>query len=89
MKLHRHVRDAQPGQPAGRLGENPVERLEHPLDRGPAVRAVAGQPDRHRDHVLADINRGAPLIHHLHACLLGQETMTRAPPAEPARNQGD
>jgi hypothetical protein len=84
--LHRHVRDALLRQPPGRLREHSIERLEHPLDRGPAIRAVAGQPDRHRDHVLADINRGAPLIYHLHACLLGGTTMTRAPPAEPAGN---
>jgi hypothetical protein len=69
-RLHRHVRHAQPGQPAGRLRQHPVERLVHPLDRGPAIRAVTGQPDRHRNHVLAHVDRGAPLIHHLHACLL-------------------
>jgi hypothetical protein len=65
--FHRHVRDAQRHQPAGRLGEHPVKRLERPLDRLPAIRAVAGQPDRHRDHVLAHVNRGTPLINHLHA----------------------
>jgi hypothetical protein len=68
--LHRHVRDAQPGQPPGRLGEHPVKRLERALDRAPAARPVTGHPDRHRDHVLAHIDRGAPLIQHLHACLL-------------------
>jgi len=37
------------------------------------VRPVAGQPDRHRDHVLAHVDRRAPLIQHLHACLLPAE----------------
>jgi hypothetical protein len=36
--------------------------------RDPAVRPVTGQPDRHHDHVLTDINPRAPLIEHLHAC---------------------
>jgi hypothetical protein len=65
--LHRHVGDAQPGQPPGGLGQHPVERLERPLDDLPAIRPVTGQPDRDRDHVLAHVNRGAPLIQHLHA----------------------
>jgi hypothetical protein len=76
--FHRHVRDAQPGQPPGRLGQHPVKRLERPLDRGPAVRPVAGQPDRHRDPVLAHVHRGAPLIQHLHACLLPEGRYLRA-----------
>ena len=76
--LHRHVRDTQPGQPAGRLGEHPVKRLERALDRAPAVRPVPGHPDRHRDHVLAHIDRGAPLIQHLHACLLPERRYLRA-----------
>ena len=80
------MRDTQPGQPPGRLREHPVERLEHPLDSRPAVRAITGQPDRDRDDVLADIDRGAPLIHHLHACLLGKGPR-HAPPAESAGNQ--
>ena len=61
---------SQPGQPPGRLGQHPVERLERPLDRGPAVRPVPGQPDRHRDHVLAHIHRRAPLIQHPHPASL-------------------
>ena len=69
-RLHGHVGHPQRGQPPGGLGQYPVKRLERPLDRRPAIRAVTGQPDRHRDHVLAHINRGAPLIQHLHACLL-------------------
>jgi hypothetical protein len=66
--LHRHVGDPQRGKPPGRLPQHPVERLEGALDRLPAVRPAAGQPDRHRDHVLADINRGAPPVQDLHAC---------------------
>jgi hypothetical protein len=77
-RLHRHMRNAQPGQPAGRLREHPVKRLERPLDRAPAVRPVPGQPDRHRDHVLAHVDRGAPLIQHLHACLLPEPRYLRA-----------
>ena len=66
--LHRHMRDPQRGKPPGRLAEHSVERLEGALDRLPAVRPVTGQPDRYRDHVLADIDRGAPLVQDLHAC---------------------
>jgi hypothetical protein len=76
--LHRHVRDTQPGQPPGRLAQHPVKRLEGPLDRGPAVRTVAGPPDRHRDHVLAHVDRGAPLIQHLHVCLPPERRYLRA-----------
>jgi hypothetical protein len=85
-RLHRHMGDPERAHPAGRLREHAVEGLEHPLDRDPAVGAVTGQPDRHRNHVLAHVDRGAPLIHHLHACLLGELAMTRAQPAEPAGN---
>jgi hypothetical protein len=67
--LHRHMGDSQRGKPPGRLAENTVERLEGALARRPAVRAVAGQPDRHRDHVLASTGRGAPLVQNLHASL--------------------
>jgi hypothetical protein len=73
-RLHRHVRDAQRDQPPGRLGQHPAELLELALDRLPAVRPVTGQPDRHRDHVLAHVDRRAPLIQHLHACLPGSVT---------------
>jgi hypothetical protein len=66
--LHRHVRDPQRDQPPRRLAQHPVKRLERPLDHLPAIRPVTGQPDRHRDHVLADIDRRAPLIQDLHAC---------------------
>ena len=66
--LHRHMGDPLGGKPPGRLPEHPIERLEGALDRLPAARSVAGQPDRHRDHVLADVNRRAPLIQNLHAC---------------------
>jgi hypothetical protein len=83
-RLHRHVGDAQRGQPPGRLREHPVKRLERPLDGLPSVRPVTGQPDRDRDHVLAHVDRGAPLIQHLHACLLParREIPARTPPAE-------
>jgi hypothetical protein len=64
--LHRHMGDPQRGQPPGRLPQHPVERLEGPLDRLPAIGPVTGQPDRHRDHVLAGINRGAPLLQDPH-----------------------
>jgi hypothetical protein len=76
--LHRHMGDPQRDQPPGRLTQHPVKRLERPLDDLPAVRPVTGQPDRHRDHVLADIHRRAPLIDHPHACLLAQEPSRRA-----------
>jgi hypothetical protein len=66
--LHRHMGDSQRDQPPGRLGQHPVERLEGALDRDPAARPVTGHPDRHRDHVLADIDRRASLIQNLHAC---------------------
>src|SRR6266536_6579959 len=58
----------------------PVERLERPLDDLPAIRPVTGQPDRDRDHVLAHVNRGAPLIQHLHAlpALCRGDTSTHA-----------
>jgi hypothetical protein len=75
---HRHVRDPQRAHPPGRLGQHPVKRLERPLDGDPAVRPVTGQPDRHRDHVLAHVDRGAPLIQHLHACLLPERRCLRA-----------
>jgi len=66
-RLHRHMGNPQRRQPPGRLGQHPIERLEGPLDRLPPVRPVPGQPDRHRDHVLAHINRGAPLVQDPHA----------------------
>ena len=68
-RLHRHMGDAHRDQPPGRLGEHPVEGLERPLDRDPAIQPVTGQPDCHRDHVLAHVNRCAPLVKNLHACL--------------------
>jgi hypothetical protein len=71
-RLHRHVRDPQRRQPPGRLPQHTVKRLERALARRPAIRPVAGQPDRHRDVVLADINRGAPLVQDLHASLPAQ-----------------
>ena len=76
--LHRHVGHAERGQPPGGLPQHPVERLERPPDRLPALRPVPGQPDRNRDHVLADINRGAPLIQHLHTCLLPAQKADRS-----------
>src|ERR1017187_2121076 len=66
--LHCHMGDPQRGKPPGRLAENTVKRLESALVHLPASQAVTGQPDRHRDHVLAGVNRGAPLIQDLHAC---------------------
>jgi hypothetical protein len=72
--LHRHVGDAQPGQPPGGLPQHSVEGLEGLLDDLPAIRPVTGQPDRDRDHVLADINCGAPLVqdpHDLPLCRRG------------------
>ena len=85
--LHRHVGHAEGHQPPGRFPEYPVERLERALDRLPAIRPVTGQPDRDRDHILAHINRRAPLVQHLHACLPGANYQTRArmPPAEPQK----
>jgi hypothetical protein len=68
-RLHRHMRDPLRPQPPGRLPQHPVERLESALDGLAAIRPAAGQPDRHRDHVLADIHRRAPLVQNLHACL--------------------
>ena len=78
--------DAERVQPPGRLPEHAVERLEGALVRRPAIRPVVGQPDRHRDHVLADIDRGAPLVQDLHASLpapIGKGM--RMPPAEPLK----
>jgi hypothetical protein len=85
--LDRHVGHAQRGQPPGGLPEHPVERLEGALDRLPAVRPIAGQPGRHRDHILANIDRGAPLVQDLHAVSLPAQVgvTTRMPPAEPLR----
>jgi glyoxylate carboligase len=36
----------------------------------PPIRPLTRQPDRHRDHVLADVHRRAPLIQNLHAASL-------------------
>jgi len=66
-RLHRHMGDPQRGQPPRRLGQHPIERLERALDRDPPVRPVPGQPGRHRDHILANVRRRAPLIQHPHA----------------------
>jgi hypothetical protein len=84
-RLHRHMGDPQRVQPPGGLPEHPVKRLKSALDRLSAIRPVTGQPDRHRDHVLAGIDRRAPLIQDLHAASLPARVgeTTRMPPAEP------
>ena len=67
-RFHRDVGHPQRIQPPGRLPQHPVKRLEGALQRRPPVRPITGQPDRYRDHVLADINRRAPLVKDPHAC---------------------
>ena len=65
-RFHRHVRHALRGQPPRGVPQHPVERLEGALDRRPPARCVTRRPNRHRDRVLADIDRRAPLIENLH-----------------------
>ena len=89
-RLHRHVRDSLGHEPPRGLAQHAVKRLVHAPDGDPPARAVPGLADRDRDHVLAHVNRRAPLVDDLHdAPLRKQDETARMPPAEPLEEQGD
>lgn len=84
-RLHRDMGDALRLQPLRHLPQHPVERPVGPLLRLPPAPALPGQPDRDRDHVLADTGPGAPLAGNLHDRHLpaGPRSQAHALPAEP------
>ena len=84
--FHRGVGHAQLRQPARHLPQRPPERLEPPHGHCALAGPLAGQPDRHPDHLLMHVDPGHPRMYDLH----GQPPCfppildEGAPPAEPA-----
>jgi hypothetical protein len=86
-RFHRHVRHALGYQPGHHLGQRLVKGvvLAHLLAALP--RSLTRGAHRHRDDLLADIDRGHPFIHDLHAGLLPPIVSTARRPRSPHEDQ--
>jgi hypothetical protein len=86
-RFHRHVRHAFRHQPGHHLGQRLVKGvvLAHLLAALP--RSLTRGAHRHRDDLLADIDRGHPLVHDLHVGSLPRTIRTTRHPQSPHEYQ--
>jgi hypothetical protein len=77
-RFHRHMRHTFKGQPGHQLGQRLVKGvvLAHLLTA--LARSLTRRAHRHRDDLLANIDRGHPFIHDLHRGLPSQRPLRHA-----------